>query len=260
MDYIRLFHQNKSVNPETKIKNPTVVNNSWGMSIFPSQWDFNDITEVTYRGTTYTRPVTSIQENGQYGVYGTGTELANFTQTLVDRANRITTSGSETAANGDFGTTPSGWSRSGAVMNISISADPPTQDTVQVQGPAVIDVQYDLAASSVSGIQSMTLEIDIRDGSNNPIQTSITGTDASTESGETIQVNLAQSNISLPNNEVYNVIFNTTTSLGTSPTVAGEKKVTIVGYTEATAQATTTDLGQVSIASCLLYTSPSPRD
>ena len=249
MDYIRLFHQNKSVNSETKIKNPTVVNNSWGMSIFPSQWSFNDITEVTYRGTTYTRPVTSVQENGQYGVYGTGTELANFSQTLLNRANRITTSGSETAANGDFGTTPSGWSRSGAVMNILISADPPTQDTVQVQGPAVIDVQYDLAASSVSGIQSMTLEIDIRDDQNNPIQTSITGSDASTESGETIQVNLAQSNISLPNNEVYNIIYNTTTSLGTSPTVAGEKKATIVGYTPATAQATTSDLGEVSIDS-----------
>ena len=114
-------------------------------------------------------------------------------------------------------------------MNIAISANPPSQDTVQVQGPAVIDVQYDLASSSVSGIQSMSLEIDIRDSGNSPIQTSITGTDASTNDGETIQVNLAQSNISLPNNEVYNVIFNSTTSLGSTPTVSGEKKVTIVG-------------------------------
>ena len=249
MDYIRLFHNNKGINSETKVKNPTVVNNSWGMSIFPSEWSFNDITEVTYRGVVHQRPVTSISENGQYGVYGTGAELSNFTDVLVNKANRITTSGSETPANGDFGSTPTGWTRSGAVMNIAISANPPSQDTVQVQGPAVIDVQYDLASSSVSGIQSMSLEIDIRDAGNSPIQTSITGTDASTNDGETIQVNLAQSNISLPNNEVYNVIFNSTTSLGSTPTVSGEKKVTIVGYTAATAQASTTDLGTVAIAS-----------
>mgnify|MGYP003328020412 CR=1 FL=1 len=103
MDYIRLFHNNKGINSETKVKNPTVVNNSWGMSIFPSEWSFNDITEVTYRGVVHQRPVTSISENGQYGVYGTGAELSNFTDVLVNKANRITTSGSETPANGDFG-------------------------------------------------------------------------------------------------------------------------------------------------------------
>ena len=58
----------------------------------------------------------------------------------------------------------------------------------------------------------MTLEIDIRDGPKQSIQTSITGTDASTESnGEIIQVNQHKVILVYPNNEVYNVIFNTTT-------------------------------------------------
>ena len=53
MDYIRAFHANKPVNETTGIKNPTVVNSSWGMSLFPSQWAMKDIIEVTYRGVTH---------------------------------------------------------------------------------------------------------------------------------------------------------------------------------------------------------------
>jgi hypothetical protein len=38
-DYIRQFHANKSVNINTGRKNPTIVNNSWGWSIFPEDWE-----------------------------------------------------------------------------------------------------------------------------------------------------------------------------------------------------------------------------
>ena len=34
IDYVREFHRTKPINPETGRKNPTIVNNSWGMSVF----------------------------------------------------------------------------------------------------------------------------------------------------------------------------------------------------------------------------------
>jgi hypothetical protein len=65
IDFVREFHANKPVNPITGRKNPTICNNSWGMSIFPNQWSFNDITAVTYRGTRYTP---SLRDTGYSGV------------------------------------------------------------------------------------------------------------------------------------------------------------------------------------------------
>jgi plastocyanin len=68
-DYIREFHRTKSVNPDTGRKNPTVVNNSWGMSLFPSQWTFNDITAVTYRGTRYLPAGATYVQSGFTGLF-----------------------------------------------------------------------------------------------------------------------------------------------------------------------------------------------
>tara|TARA_B100002019_G_scaffold293356_1_gene320363 strand:- start:1223 stop:3214 length:1992 start_codon:yes stop_codon:yes gene_type:complete len=50
-DFIKVFHKYKPVNPETGIKNPTVVNGSWGYFA-----GFNSTTEVEYsfKGTTGT--------------------------------------------------------------------------------------------------------------------------------------------------------------------------------------------------------------
>ena len=58
-DYIRAFHRSKTINPDTGIKNPTIVNNSWS-----SQFDLSilldkssitiaDMDYVIYRGTFY---------------------------------------------------------------------------------------------------------------------------------------------------------------------------------------------------------------
>ena len=58
-DYLRAFHRNKAINPDTGIKNPTITNHSWSY-----RYDFSDILEkpsfdlgdfvsVNYRGTTY---------------------------------------------------------------------------------------------------------------------------------------------------------------------------------------------------------------
>jgi len=50
-DYIKVWHKNKPINPETGRKNPTIVNGSWGTREFV-QW--NGATyDVSFRGTTY---------------------------------------------------------------------------------------------------------------------------------------------------------------------------------------------------------------
>ena len=51
-DYIKVWHKNKPINPETGLKNPTVVNCSWGHRQFIRY----DLTyNATFRGTSYTK-------------------------------------------------------------------------------------------------------------------------------------------------------------------------------------------------------------
>ena len=58
-DYLRAFHRNKTVNPDTGMKNPTITNHSWSYGyplddiLEKSSLDLSDITQVIYRGTTY---------------------------------------------------------------------------------------------------------------------------------------------------------------------------------------------------------------
>ena len=62
-DYLRHFHKNKAINPETGRRNPTITNHSWG-----SQWGTflaTSITSTTYRGTTQTSiGLASLEANG----------------------------------------------------------------------------------------------------------------------------------------------------------------------------------------------------
>ena len=64
-DYIKVWHQNKSVNPLTGVKNPTITNNSWNLY---SSTAYTNITSVTYRGTTTTKSFTKSELNA-YGIY-----------------------------------------------------------------------------------------------------------------------------------------------------------------------------------------------
>lgn len=58
---IRLFHQSKSIDPNTGYKRPTVVNASYG---YFSQ--YNNVTNIVYRGSNYTTSTTTIA----YGTVG----------------------------------------------------------------------------------------------------------------------------------------------------------------------------------------------
>ena len=54
-DYIRAFHNTKSINPALGIKNPTICNNSWAAFY---QVTRSTITNINWRGTNYTSSFT----------------------------------------------------------------------------------------------------------------------------------------------------------------------------------------------------------
>jgi len=83
-DYIRMFHKTKPINPLTGHKNPTIVNNSWGIELTlhrDSNTGIGNSMYVLRRGTTYYGPFTDqqLESHGvmQYtssgGSYGLGT-------------------------------------------------------------------------------------------------------------------------------------------------------------------------------------------
>jgi hypothetical protein len=53
IDYIRAFHNAKAVNPATGVKNPTIVNLSWGLT---GTMDLANPTYMQFQGNTYAKP------------------------------------------------------------------------------------------------------------------------------------------------------------------------------------------------------------
>jgi hypothetical protein len=69
LDYLKIWHQNKPVNPTTGVKNPTISNHSYGIV---SKTTISNITTVSYRGVVYSGPFTHSQLNN-FGINNTGT-------------------------------------------------------------------------------------------------------------------------------------------------------------------------------------------
>ena len=67
-DYIKVWHQNKEINPLTGNKNPTITNHSYGIY---AEVDITEITSISYRGTIITGPFTSLQLLN-YGIFNSG--------------------------------------------------------------------------------------------------------------------------------------------------------------------------------------------
>lgn len=55
LDYIKVWHANKPINPVTGRRNPTICNMSYG---FSGQFDLQSISEIRYQGITYAKPGT----------------------------------------------------------------------------------------------------------------------------------------------------------------------------------------------------------
>jgi len=67
IDYIRVWHQTKPINPLTGVKNPTITNHSYGIS---GKVAITSITSIRINGTIINGPFTSLQLTN-YGIYNT---------------------------------------------------------------------------------------------------------------------------------------------------------------------------------------------
>jgi hypothetical protein len=254
MDYVREFHRTKSVNPTTGRKNPTICNNSWGMSIFPNQWSLSDITAVTYRGTRYVPDAGGTTTyNGQSGVYSSSALLASFTGNPENIAQRITTSGSETnpTPEASFFDVPETWTQSGnQAYLISLSRPDSTYTvTVNVVNTCTVRVRHNVAVGVSSNTVTASGEIVIVSPAGiTESYTSgpFTGTDVETNIEETV---------------TFNEIGNYTIGYVTSITSSSEDIVyatlldCVLNVTAGTPAATVTDLGAVSIGTTTGLTS-----
>jgi hypothetical protein len=207
-DYIRQFHANKSVNINTGRKNPTIVNNSWGWSIFPEDWAFTDITAVTYRGTRYTPGVNEANTYfGTSGVCNANSRLATLLG-YEDFGNRITTSGLGLGTSGaeNILSFPVTWTQDGGQVYLA-SAPAVSTYTVTVQGPCTVALISNVASGGITGITTLTLGVTVTQGES----TIATYTENPTSSSNGGQVELTiNQTVNLPNTAVYTITYNTT--------------------------------------------------
>lgn len=105
IDYVVAFHNAKTVNPSTGVKNPTLVNCSWGLAkdIFAENnpLTFNNrYSKIVYRGSTITPDSlgNSPVDTGFSGICSNTTKFADITSVTASSGNRITTSGFTTAS------------------------------------------------------------------------------------------------------------------------------------------------------------------
>jgi len=75
LDYIKVWHTNKPINPVTGIKNPTITNHSYGPT--PYTYSVTATTSVSYNGTVYTGPFTSNQLTN-WGIYNSGGSITTL--------------------------------------------------------------------------------------------------------------------------------------------------------------------------------------
>jgi len=206
-DYIRQFHANKSVNINTGRKNPTIVNNSWGWSIFPGDWEMTDITAVTYRGTRYTPTETGVNTYfGTSGICNANSKLADLLG-FEDFGNRITTSGSGTSSAGNILSFPGTWTQDGGQVYLSLLAAPASVYTVTMQGPCTVELISNVASGGITGITTLTLGVTVTQGAS----TIATYTEGPTSSSNGGQVELIiDQTVTLPNTAVYTITYNTT--------------------------------------------------
>ena len=254
-DYIRQFHANKSVNINTGRKNPTIVNNSWGMSIFPSDWALTDITAVTYRGTRYTPNVGATTYLGTSGVCNANSRLANLLG-FENFGNRITTSGPPPAGAGNILSFPGTWTQEGGQVYLASLTAPASTYTVTVQGPCTVALISNVASGGITGITTLTLGVTVTQGAST-IATYTQGPTSSSEGGD-IELTIDQT-LNLPNSAVYTITYNTTLVNGevSSPltAVAMSTRVTVAtGAEAATVSSITPILG--STAGLTVVTTP----
>lgn len=211
MDYVREFHRNKSVNPTTGRKNPTITNNSWGMSIFPGEWSLSDITAVTYRGTRYT-PGGAITYLGTSGVCTSSTRLAQLVG-FENTGNRITTSGPGTSPGGTITSKPATWTQDSpqSVYIAELSA-PSSSYVVELSTTGAntsVSVQSDVATGGSTGVTTLTISIQIVRLSDNSVVSSFSQGPIVSENGGDAEATIIE-NVVLSSVGSYRITYSTT--------------------------------------------------
>ena len=250
--YVKEFHKAKSINPATGRKNPTICNNSWGESIFPSEWSMTDITAVTYRGTRYT-PGGSVAYNGYSGVCNSNERLAVLLG-FENFGNRITTTGPYTPPGGSILTKPASWSQEGQQTYLTTVSAPDASYEVTVQGPADISLINNVAAEAFSGTIALTSSITIKNPDNSTLDTISQGPFEDI----TVETNIVQ-DISLTENGVYTIVFDTSLNLtnAVTPTIAVNMSL-LVNTTSTGSAATVTEITNSLLGSASLTSSTTP--
>ena len=252
-DYVRAFHRNKAVNPALGggRKNPTITNNSWGQSIFPSQWSFSDITAVTYRGIRYT-PSGTTTYLGYSGVCTSNQRLATLLG-FENFGNRITTVGDYTPPAGYILTKPASWTQNGQEVYLAIFTRPDNSYTVTVQGPVDLNILHNVAVDALTGPMSISGSVTILQGATT-INTYSDGPYTVSQGGS-LEFLIDRPAISLPATAEYTIRFDSTldTTNASSVTYAVAMKTTAI-TTSTSASATVTSitssiLGPASLAS-----------
>lgn len=248
IDYVREFHRTKPINPATGRRNPTICNNSWGMSIFPSEWSFSNISAVTYRGTRNTpfaNPPTTY--GGVSGVYSANSLLANFTGNPENLAQRITTTGGiAPSATASFTSVPGSWIQSGLyqVYVTGITA-PAASYTVRVQGPGTVSLRNNTASGGNTGNITLTSNITITSPNGvNEIYSE------GPRTGAEVETNIQRTYV-MANNEIYTINYLTdlNTALSDDPITAFAMYCTIETTGGTPATASVTNLGNINVGS-----------
>jgi hypothetical protein len=82
LEYLKVWHQTKPINPITGRRNPTISNHSYGIA---GAADITTISSVRYRGTIINGPFTSAQLSN-YGIYNTsGVAFINQRNTSLEQ-------------------------------------------------------------------------------------------------------------------------------------------------------------------------------
>jgi hypothetical protein len=256
MDYVREFHKNKPVNTETGRKNPTITNNSWGMSIFPNEYTLSDITAVTYRGTRYTPVGGTVTYTGFSGVCTSNTKIADL-QGLENHGNRIVTTGEYDPPGGDILSKPVSWTQEGDQAYLTQFTLPSASYELTVQGPAELSLLHTVAIDSFTGNATLGGSITIKEGET-VVYSEVVAPTTSPEGGS-VEVYI-EDIVDLVNLSVYTVIFETTADISNSgnPTIAVAMSLTISGdgETELGAEVTTITNSLLGAADLTASTTP----
>lgn len=260
MDYVRQFHANKSVNPATGRRNPTITNNSWGMSIFPSEWALTDITAVTYRGVRYT-PSGSTSFLGTSGVCTSTTRLANLLG-LENFGNRIVTSGPATAPGGTITSKPASWTQdSPQSVYIAALTAPDASYVVNLTttgANTIINVKSDIASGGSIGITTLTASIQIVRNSDNAVVASFSQGPLSSDNGGDVSIVIDQ-DVTLSSIGGYTVTYSTTLqNSGVANPLTAFNMLTHIDTTPTTESATVTSITNSLLGAASLTSSTTP--